>query len=118
MFGSFKLLAGDFDIKNKGMFTSGSFILPIEGSWKGEKYESKDVETVEIATEEKTKKMAGAIGWGIVGGIATGGIGALAGILAGGNKKTVVFIVHLKNGKKFMGETDAKHYQTISAACF
>lgn len=117
MFGSFELLAGDWDSKKTAQFVVGKFIMPSD-SFKGEAISLDQVESIEIATEDNSKKWGNAAGWGLAAGLATGGIGLVAGLLLGGNKKTVVFICQLKDGRKFMGRADRNHYQKMSSAFF
>lgn len=64
-----------------------------------------DVSTIEFATESNTKKARGAIGLGAVGGLTFGPVGAIAGLLLGGNKKETNFVVELKDGKMFIAST-------------
>lgn len=121
MLGQFKVIAGDFDNERGAQFANGDFMLYKKGSGifsLREQVPVSAVESIELATEESVKKMAGAIGWGIVGGLLTGGIGLAAGLLAGGNKKEVVFICKLKDGRKFMGKADSGVYTKIQAAMF
>jgi len=73
------------------------------------------VASIELVTEQNKKKFIGAAGWGIVGALALGPLGALAGLLAGGNKKQICFACELKDGKRFMGVADAKVYQLLCA---
>lgn len=117
MFGSFELLAGDWDIKRGAQFTFGKFIMPSD-SFKGEVITPDMVRSIEIASEDNFKKWGNAAGWGLVGGLATGGIGLAAGLLFGGNKKTVMFVCQLTDGRKFMGKTSRGHYQKITVAHF
>lgn len=76
------------------------------------------VEKVEMLTEESKKRFMGSAGLGIVGAIALGPLGLIAGALAGGNKKEVCFACYLKDGKKFMAVTDNKLYQKIMSFAF
>lgn len=130
MFGSFEILAGDFaSTKEAGasaQFVGGKFHLSIKDQnkkWyeigmKNVTVSADQIEALEIATEENLKKMGGAIGWGLVGGIALGGIGAVAGLLAGGRSKEVTFVCKFKDGRKFLGKSDSKTFTNIQAACF
>jgi hypothetical protein len=77
-----------------------------------------EVDTVEIMTEDKVKKFAGSVGLGLVGGIALGPLGAIGGLLAGGNKKEVCFVCTLKSGQKFIGKTDGKTFQKLMTLSF
>lgn len=111
--GHIKIHAGDFQGSKTAIFSNGFFTFETAGSISGSLIESLD-----IASEENIKKMGGAIGWGIVGGIALGGIGAIAGLLAGGRKKDVTFVCRFKDGRRLLATTDSKTYIQIQAACF
>ncbi len=85
--------------------------------WKGETVNLKsEVSNIEQLTEEKVKKLAGTAGWGIAGAVLLGPIGAIGGMLLGGNKTQVAFACYLNDGRKFMGVTDSKAWQKIMAA--
>lgn len=124
MFGTFEILAGDFAKGKNAQFTSDTFILPLLGSGKilipGTRVQIKasQIEELSVATEENMKRMGGTIGWGIVGGLALGGIGLLAGILAGGRSKEVTFVCKSKDGRKLFGKCDQKIFTQMQAACF
>lgn len=118
MFGSFEIIAGDFKKGGNAQFVGDTFVLPVPGKLLREDVKISNVETIEIATEDNLKKMGGAIGWGLVGGIALGGIGALAGVLAGGRKKEVTFICKFKDGRKMLAKADGKVFEKIQASCF
>ena len=95
---SIKLHAGDWGEGNAS-FMFGSFALPT-GIARFEGVKGSDLEVVEVASEETVKKFAGAFGWGLAGALALGPLGLLAGLLAGGNKKTVTFIAIFKDKRK------------------
>jgi hypothetical protein len=124
---TFKVIAGDFPVDVDGNFFAGrlfkekvhGFHMPIKGKlFQTEHIPKTDIESVVVATEENLKSMGGAIGWGLVGGLALGGIGALAGILAGGRSKDVTFICKLKDGRKFMAKCKSQDFTTIQAGLF
>jgi hypothetical protein len=77
-----------------------------------------NVESIEMINEEKRKKLVGTAGWGLVGAVALGPLGAIGGMLLGGNKKEIVFTCELKDGRKFMASTDSKTWTKIQAANF
>lgn len=79
------------------------------------KYSVKDISLLD---EEKKKKLAGTAGWGFVGALALGPLGAIGGILLGGNKKNITFVCELEDGRKFMAETDSKVWKKIQVANF
>ncbi len=66
----------------------------------------------------KVKKLAGTAGWGFVGLVALGPLGAIGGMLLGGNKKEVSFTAELDDGRKFMAVTGSKTWRKIAAALF
>ncbi|MEI8331642.1 MAG: hypothetical protein WCF90_08375 [Methanomicrobiales archaeon] len=119
MFGSFDLLAGDWGKAGNASYLVNTFMLPIPNSWgKFENIPVAQVEALSVATEENLKKMAGTVGWGLVGGLALGPIGLVAGLLAGGRKKEVTFICKFKDGRKILAKADIKVFEKIQAGCF
>lgn len=119
-----KVVAGDLyngSWQFVGMFGSATMsrASTTKSLWKGESIDLKtEVENIEQLTEEKVKKLAGTAGWGIAGAVLLGPLGAIGGMLLGGNKKEVAFACYLKDGRKFMGTTDGKTWQKITAARF
>lgn len=121
---SIKIVAGDLD---KGSWAySGSFgvhTLRKPSTAKhlilGETINlSIELESVELLDEEKVKRLAGTAGWGIAGAVLFGPLGAIGGILLGGNKKEVAFSAYLKDGRKFMATTDGGTWKKIMAITF
>ena len=112
-----KILGGDFG-KGQGAF-NGKFVeLPDPSSLWGKKlsFFSSDIEEVALANEANVKKFGGAAGWGVVGGLALGPLGLLAGVALGGNKKEVTFVARFKDGRKFLATVDNKTYTKILGA--
>lgn len=112
-----KVHAGDFS-KINPQYTFGSFLLNEPGKWTASKYTAEDIETLEQASEENVKRVAGTAGWGIAGGALLGSVGLLAGLVAGGRGKDVTFVVKFKDGKKLLGTTDSKTFTKMQAALF
>jgi hypothetical protein len=112
--GDVRVHGGDFG-KTTGFL--GPDYLRIPSGWLGERIPLKEIELVEVASEESIKKFSGAVGWGFVGGLLLGPLGAAAGLLAGGKKKEVTFIVKFKDGRKLLATTDNKTFFMIQAAC-
>lgn len=76
----------------------------------------KNIESIEQVDEEKTTDIKSAVGWGIVGGLATGGIGLLAGaLIAGRNKKYVTFEIRFKDGTYFICQCRKHEYAKLMA---
>ena len=115
---SIKVLAGDFS-KGPASYILGNLSLRTEKhKFVGENIPAKEIESIEIATEESVKKLGGAAAWGAVGGLALGPLGLLAGLILGGNKKEVRFVARFKDGRKLLAATDPKTYSAIQAAAF
>lgn len=114
-----KVLAGDFS-KGDASYSFGMITLKTkEHSFLGENMKVKDTfEAVEIATEESAVKLGGAVGWGAAGALLAGPVGLLAGAVLGGRGKDVVFVAKLKDGRKFMGQTDSKTFTKLKAEVF
>ena len=81
-------------------------------------YKLEDLAELEVASEESTKKMMGAIGWGLVGDLALGPLGLLAGVLSGGKQTNVKFIGNFKDGRRMLATTDSKTFTAMQAALF
>ncbi len=79
---------------------------------------SQKLSSVEIMTDEKVKKLGGTAGWGFVGVLALGPLGAIGGMLLGGNKQRVTFAAELKDGRRFLAETDGKTWKKIQVIAF
>jgi hypothetical protein len=69
-----------------------------------------DISSVEIVTEENSKRVLGTAGWGIAGATLLGPIGLLAGLLLGGKGKKITFVCQFKDGKKILATTDNKTF--------
>lgn len=76
-----------------------------------------EVERVELVTEENKVNFVGAAGWGIVGGLLTGGIGLLAGALLGGRGKKVFAAMKWKDGSQFLLEGNPKDIAQLMQDC-
>jgi hypothetical protein len=110
-----KVLAGDF--------ASGEYTGSAYSKWGivvlvhlGKPTLKMQIASIEQLTQEKVKRLAGTAGWGIAGAALLGPLGAIGGMLLGGNKTEISFVCTGRDGKKFMGLTDAKFYQQLVAA--
>ena len=113
-----KVLAGDF-LKGDGEISWGLITLKTrEHSWIGEGFPLKDIESVEVATEESVKRVGGTVGWGVAGAALLGPLGLLAGLVMGGRGKDVTFVAKFQDGRKVLATTTAKGYQELLAATF
>lgn len=109
-----KVLAGDIPAGEWAASASAQWGFAILVS-KGETLTLK-IASVEPLTEERVKKLAGTAGWGLAGAALLGPLGAIGGMLLGGNRTEISFVCNTKDGKRFMGVTDAKFYQQLVAA--
>lgn len=110
--------AGDFSTRD-GLYAAGRINLLSKKHWlMGEWINIKQIETIEIATEETVKKLGGTVGWGIVGAALLGPAGLLAGLLLGGKQKEVTFVAQFKDGRKLLATTDNTTFTTLQAAAF
>ena len=111
--------AGDF-LEGDGSYTGSCLFLKTEEkkSWNGECIHIRELETVEMATEESVKKIGGTIGWGVTGAVLLGPVGLLAGVLLGGKKKQVTFVAKFKDERKLFATTDSKTFTKLQAAVF
>lgn len=116
--GSFEVHAGDF--KAGGIHHFGRKKLIMKRPWKlfRERVKFKNIESVEVATEDSVKRLGGTVGWGVAGGLLLGPVGLIAGLLAGGAGKDVTFVCQLKDGRKFMATARSKDYNKLAAAMF
>src|SRR5262249_12382066 len=97
-----------------------SMMLGIRGkeTAQGEKIDlHESLDSVTLQTEEEVRSLLGAAGWGLVGSFLFGPTGLLLGALWGGRgQKEICFEAHLKDGRKFLGVSDAPTFQKLKAA--
>lgn len=72
-----------------------------------------EIEKAEIITEDNKVNFVGAAGWGIVGGVLTGGLGFLAGALLGGRGKETFCAVRFKDGTQMILSGKPKEVVTL-----
>lgn len=111
-----KIHAGDFLKGANGSYNFGILTLPTEKhSWMGEEISCEQIQAIEVANEENLKKLGGTVGWGIAGAALFGPAGLLAGLLLGGKKKEITFILKFKDSRKLLATTDSKTYSKLLA---
>ena len=69
-------------------------------------------EIIEV-TDDNSVNFMGAAGWGIVGGLLTGGVGLLAGAILGGRGKTTTFAIRFNDGSQFLCSGKSKDYSRL-----
>lgn len=73
-----------------------------------------DLKSVQLQTEESVKKLPEMAAWGLAGSL-LGPVGLFAGLIIGGNRKSVCALCELKDGRKFLAVMDSKIYQQLLA---
>ena len=114
----FQVLAGDFGEGEIECVGPDLRFSKRNARGTGELLDSKDVHSLDIASEESFKKTGGAIGWGLAGAAFFGPVGLLAGLVLGGKKKEVTFIMVFSDGRKLLGKADEKIFNTLRVATF
>lgn len=112
----FKLLSGNIaaDSKLTSVFNVYS-LYHSTGMFSTEDYKlMENLVSLTQITEENKASFIGKAGWGLAGGLVLGPVGLLAGLLAGGNKKTVCCAFEMLPNYRFVAEIEAKAYATLS----
>ncbi len=126
--GTFTVLAGDFPKSPLATVVGSTLRMPRPPSWKMRlgltKWEPFEVvhaaefAALEVVGQVSGKSFGGAAVAGIAGGLLLGGVGAVAGVLAGGNQDAVTFDLKLRDGRRVLGSANPIVYQEIVAAEF
>lgn len=74
-----------------------------------------NIESLEAATEQGVKKIGGALGWGVVGGVIAGPLGAIAGAVLGGNHRETAFTLVMKDGRRLIGTVETGIFNALVA---
>lgn len=117
--GKLKMHGGDFPKSSHHQFVGGfspKLLLVNPKKFLRETVKPGDIAAVEIATEESVKRMGGTVGWGIVGAVALGPLGMVAGLVSGGKGQDITFVCKLNDGRKFMATTPSKIYKELAGA--
>jgi hypothetical protein len=83
-----------------GLGSAIKYLALPKGFLRMERVAPRDILSIELVTQEHVKSMAGKAAWGIAGGLLLGGVGALAGVLAGGEKNQITVLVTHRDGRK------------------
>jgi hypothetical protein len=102
--------------KGSGYFGGDTFSLPKSSGWGSIQVHASDIVSAEVASEENVKRLAGTLGWGAAGGLVLGPVGLLAGLLLGGKKTQVTFIVAFTGNRAFIATADPKTWTAIKGA--
>ena len=88
----------------------------VAGTGERIKINSQTVAELALATEESVKRIGGTLGWGAAGALTLGPIGLAAGLLAGGRKKEVTYILILSDGRSLVATVDNQAYAKLLGA--
>ncbi len=72
-----------------------------------------NIASIQPITEDNKKSIIGKAGWGVAGALALGGVGALAGVLAGGNKKEMLIAMEMKSGEKIVADVNSDTFKML-----
>lgn len=76
------------------------FVIVCGKGFRSTKYLPEDIETMQQMDEETYRSAGGAAGWGIAGGVLTGGLGLLAGAAIGGRRRhQAIYLIRMRDGK-------------------
>lgn len=102
----FKVLGGDFG-SGQGSLLLGQLSLPRET------VPLSKLQSIAIATQESQKKLLGTAAMGAAGLLLLGPLGAIGGMLLGGNKNNVTFVGTLDDGRSFVATCDVKLFSAL-----
>lgn len=74
------------------------------------------ISSANVLTEQNKKSFLGKVAGGALGAFVFGGVGLIAGALAAGNKKNVLALISLKDGRSCAIEMDYKSFTAILAS--
>jgi hypothetical protein len=103
---------------NHHQFLNDTFIIKFKNKFLRKKINISEVDTIEQADEKSCKSFLGSAVAGVLGMAALGPAGLLAGVLAGGNKQTKVFILKFKNGSSMLASTDSRTFLNMNSELF
>lgn len=113
-----KILAGDFSRQAGGEFKKDILYLTPDGADAPRPYNGIDIAELHLADERAGIKIFGAVGWGALGAVLAGPVGAAVGGLLGGRGERVTFIAVFNNGRKLMAECEKKTWLALMAQHF
>ncbi len=97
------VLAGDFKVTStQSHWFNGKLLMKRKGKFFRENIYPKQIESIQLASEEAVLSFGGAAAFGTAGALLLGPVGLLAGLVLGGRGKDTTFICKLMDGRKFM----------------
>jgi hypothetical protein len=108
------VLAGDFKITStESHWFNGKLIMKREGKFLREDIYPKEIESVQLASEEAVVSLGGAAAFGTAGALLLGPVGLLAGLVLGGRGNDTTFICKLLDGRKFMATARTRVFKEL-----
>ncbi len=94
---------------------SKGFVIVCGKGFRSRKYLPDDISTMQQIDEETYRSAGGDAGWGIAGGVLTGGVGLLAGAAFGGRRRgQATYLIHFNDGKHVaFRETDKSSLKAL-----
>ncbi len=110
---------GKYDTKYLFEDIFPEIVINVDGEFR--KLDMNTIKSAEIVDQEQIKSIAASAGWGLAAGLVlgvfTGGLGLIAGGVAGalakGQKTVVTFMCELNDGRKFIAATDSQTWKKI-----
>ena len=112
----FNFISGNIDEKSVLTNVFGNYVLNYStGFFSTADYKIMDnLVSITPITEENKKSFIGKAGWGLVGGLALGPVGMLAGLLAGGNKQYMCCAFEMLPSYRFVAEVEGSTYYDLA----
>ena len=108
------VLAGDFKITSKySHWFNGYLLMKRNGKFFREKIYPKQIESVQLASEEAVISLGGAAAFGTAGAVLLGPVGLLAGLVLGSRGNDTTFICKLMDGRKFMATARTRVFKEL-----
>lgn len=73
----------------------------------------REVKSAELITQENKSSVGSKLGWGAAGAVLLGPLGAVAGVLIGGNQTEVCFAAEMQDGKRLVATCSIGAWQSI-----
>jgi hypothetical protein len=108
------VLAGDFAIsRGRSHWWRGKLLMKRNGKFFRENIQPRQIESVQLASEQAVISVGGAAAFGTAGALLLGPVGLLAGLVLGGRGNKTTFICKLTDGRKFIATANTKVFKEL-----